>query len=197
MRCVSTLSCASALLIDENAVEKCACCSSITNVRHRRYTSPTTVSNPESISFPDRRTSVMLVNVDGYGEARGNCVPLNTAVCSTCRIVLSVHFSFLRALPLSLSISIPLARSLSHSVVLSFSIFLPLSLFCAPWWFSPSLSFFLSVSHSTFVSLARSFSRSMTGPLTLLFSLPHTPPTLSFSLSYATVMDLSTLRSCV
>jgi len=41
-------------VIDKNAVERCACCSSLTNVRHHRRVSPTAVSYPESISFPDR-----------------------------------------------------------------------------------------------------------------------------------------------
>ena len=49
--------------------------------------------------------------------------------------------------------------------------------------FALSLSFFLLVSHSPFLFLARSFSHSVTGPLTLLFSSPTpTPLFLFFSL---------------
>jgi len=36
LRFVAALLCASALLLDKNAVEQCACCSSLTNVRHHR-----------------------------------------------------------------------------------------------------------------------------------------------------------------
>ena len=54
LRCNSARSCTSALIIDLIVVERCASCKSLTNVRHCRYTAPTTVFNPESISFPER-----------------------------------------------------------------------------------------------------------------------------------------------
>jgi len=139
----------------------------------------------------------MGLNVDGSGEALGNRVPLGTAVCSTCHIVLSVPFSLLLTLSLSLLISIPLARSgsLSRSVVCSLSFFLlpPSPLRCGG---SLSLSFFLL---SLFFSLARLLSFSLANRTYISLILSPNPPTppLSFSLFHATVVDLSALRRCV
>jgi len=53
---------------------------------------------PRKYFVSDRRTSVMMLNLDGYGEACGNCVPLGTYVCSPWHIILSVLSSFLRIL---------------------------------------------------------------------------------------------------
>ena len=53
---------------------------------------------PRKYFVSDRRTSVMMLNLDGYGDTCGNCVPLGTYVCSPCHIILSVLSSFLRIL---------------------------------------------------------------------------------------------------
>ena len=124
----------------------------------------------------------MLVNVDGYGEARGNCVPLNNAVYSTYHIVLSVPFSFPRALSLSPSILIPLTRSLSRLVVLSLSLFFSLSLLRAVVGLSESL--FLSLCLSLYFCLTCSLSFSLDDRTSdCLILSPNPPPPLSLSLS--------------
>ena len=91
--------------------ERCACCSSLTNVRHCRHTAPTVAPIQESISFPemphvDKRD---LVNVDGQGEARGNRVQLRAAA-TTCHIVLSLSLYLSHSLALDRSLSFSLAR---------------------------------------------------------------------------------------
>ena len=96
-----------------------------------------------------------------------------------CAVVLSVPFSFLRTLSLSFQSQFP-SLSLSPQFFLCLSPFLKTGFSCATWWVS--LSFFLPVSHSPFLFLARSFPHSATGPLTLLFS-PPTPTPLSLFLS--------------
>jgi len=124
----------------------------------------------------------MLVNVDGYGEARGNCVPLNNAVYSTYHIVLSVPFSFPRALSLSPSILIPLTRSLSRLVVLSLSLFFSLSLLRAVVGLSESL--FLSLCLSLYFCLTCSLSFSLDDRTSdsLILSPTHPPHSLFLSL---------------
>jgi len=52
LRLVAALSCASALLLDKNAVVQCACCSSLTNVRHHRHVSPTLSPIQKVFRFP-------------------------------------------------------------------------------------------------------------------------------------------------
>jgi len=71
-------------------------------------------------------------------------------------------------------------RSLALRSSFCLSPFLRAGVSCVPWWLF--LSFFLPVSHSPFLLLARSLSHSLTGPLALLFSLP-TPPPLHLFLS--------------
>ena len=97
--------------------------------------------------------------MDGWKEALGNRVPtgvpLGTAVCNTCYIVLSVPFVFFRNVSLLLLISISLARSLSqaHWIISSLSFFLLPALSFTLWWVS--LSFFL-------ISLTLLYSRLLT-----------------------------------
>ena len=124
---------------------------------------------PRKYFVSDRRTSVMMLNLDGYGEACGNCVPLGAYVCSPCHIIFLCPFLFL----VDSCVLISLFLALYLSVVLSLSFSLPQSrTFLGA---VAALSLFLSHCFHSPISFSRSLSHSLTGPLTL-FSPPIPPP---------------------
>ena len=86
-------------LCDKNAVDRCACCSSITGYTPQAPF-PCSCLLPEKYLVFWQINTVMVLNLDGLWEACGNRVTLSTYVCSTYHLVLSVSSSFLR--PVSL-----------------------------------------------------------------------------------------------
>ena len=148
-------------------------------MRHYRHTVPTTVSNPRK-QFVSRQVNKRVGGECGWVRRCAPC-PSPSSPSS-----LSPTPPFLPPSPPCAPcwVSVLRADTRVHcrSVPLSFC-FLSSSLPCAPWWF------FLSVSHSPFLSLARFLSRSLTGSSTLLFSNPTNPHALSLFLSLSRDCD--------
>jgi len=187
--CHLALSCASALIIDKNAVEWCACCSLLTNVWHHRHVSPTAFSYPESILF----------STDEHGWWCWTWMGKERGTVSVCHWVLMYAARVtLYSLSLSLSCVLFLCRfnlNFPRPLTLhsSFSVFLPSSKKGSPAWRGGSLSLSFSLSLTPFFSRSRSFSHSLTGPLNLLISTPNPTP-LSLFLSFPCDCDPAQMR---